>query len=236
MSSYNLLGDVYFVGDIHAQPRGVEYTIRSNNLTGANFIFLGDVGLGFGGNHKGPCKFLNKLAEETKNRFYIFRGNHDNPASYYEHKEELQKLFPAITVLQDFDELLLENGERGLVVAGAFSIDRIYRTEGMNWWRDELMHYDCVPQGHFDFVVAHSGITPPELRAGSAFFDSMCRKDPEAKRFIDEEQEYIGKVIDAVQPKHWYNGHFHVHSIFEHGDVPTVVHALDIDEVVLKTE
>lgn len=227
--TYHIDNDLYCVGDIHGQPQGIEYLIESYRLKDSSFILLGDVGMGFADNHRGPAKRLQKIAEDCNGTFYLFRGNHDNPASFTEHKQEIEESYSRVKVLQDFDEIITKDGERCLVIGGSVSIDRQYRVEGKNWWRGELIDYANVPTGHYDIVFSHTGPTPPMLRGGSPFFDSMIASDPYVKAAVEEENRQVERIVEAIKPKAWYNGHFHVHEFFEHGT--TRVYALDINEI-----
>lgn len=234
--NYKLNTEIYCVGDIHGQPQGLEYVIESEGIKNASFILLGDVGLGFGGNHIGPCTRLEKIAVATDNTFYIFRGNHDNPASFTEHKQEIMEKCPHVHVLEDFDVIETRDGKRALVIGGSVSIDRCYRVEGKNWWRGELIDYDGLSallkdnKEHYDYVFAHTGPTPPELVGGSPFFNSMIAQDKYVKDAVEKEQEYVLEALRTLKPSRWINGHFHIGRSFNVDG--TEVTALDIDDVL----
>lgn len=202
--------DAYVAGDIHGQPRFLQECIFREDVHDCAFIVLGDIGLGFDNNHKGCCKFLEKLGTETNITFYLFRGNHDNPESYKgKNKEETEAAFPHVVIMEDFDEIVLKDGREGIVVAGGISIDRVYRVEGRSYWRDELVNYAFIPERTYDFVVAHSGPTPPFLDPKNPLFTRMLTLDPDLVKVIKLEQDYFDMFIDKAKPKHWYNGHYH---------------------------
>lgn len=228
--------EIYCVGDIHGQPRAVANAVERLGLKDCALVFLGDIGLGFHGIHTGCCKFIEKnICEPFNITAYLMRGNHDNPESYNLHKEEIEKRFPHVKIMQDHDTVLTRTGKRGLVVPGSISIDRLYRIPGLSYWENELMDYSFIPEEHYDFVLAHGGPTPPVLSHHTGgLFDSMCEKDPDIKPEVDREQEYVNSVIDAATPSMWINGHYHVHEFFKHKD--TMVYALDCNELMLLPE
>lgn len=234
MSLIKITNNTYCVGDIHGQPSGMEYTIREKEIRDSSMILVGDIGLGFAGNHVGPCSRLEKIAAEFNLTFYLFRGNHDNPESFTLHREMLEKRFPHVKILNDFDVLELNDGQRALIIGGSVSIDKAYRKEGKNWWLGELIDYKNIPTEHYDMVISHSGPTPPLLQGGSPFFDGVREhcysKNASVGDVVKEEQEEIMRALQNIKPDLWVNGHFHVHEVFKVGN--TNVIALDIDEML----
>ena len=103
---------IRFIGDIHG-----DFPWYLNNIKDVeNSIQVGDFGLGFGDD---PLEYRNP--DYTKNHRFI-RGNHDNP--------EQCRLHPNWIA-----DGTIENGIA--FIGGASSIDRQWRTPGLNWWPDE---------------------------------------------------------------------------------------------------
>lgn len=234
MRTIKIANDTYCVGDIHGRPHEMECAIREKQIRDSSIILVGDIGLGFAGNHVGPCSRLEKIAAEFNLTFYLFRGNHDNPESFTIHREALENRFPHVKILNDFDVLELNDGQRALIIGGSVSIDKAYREEGKNWWLGELIDYKNIPKEHYDMVIAHSGPTPPLLHGGSFFFDSVCghcySKNASVGDVVKQEQEEIMRALQTINPDLWVNGHFHVHEVFKVGN--TNVIALDIAEIL----
>lgn len=245
--NYNLGQSLFFVGDIHGQPTAIGNTILDNDFQNSDFVILGDVGLGFYGNHLGPLKALERIAAKGNNRFYIFRGNHDNPESFSEERKALaEKKFGHITFLRDFDTVTLAGGKKGLVVPGALSVDRntcrytvvdgkavpVPRERGKQYWSDELMDYDkmAAVTEHYDFVLAHGGPTPPSL-PDTGFIARMEQNDPLLREDMEKEQLAVHSLIERVKPDFWINGHYHHSEVFNVGT--TTVVAVDQDAVAV---
>lgn len=106
------------------------------------------------------------------------------------------------------------HGQRWMALGGAHSIDRPKRTEGVDWWPEEVLTAEQAAAakagGPVDYLVTHdcpAGISMPGIR------------DPEPgqpKELYDElviEARYraqLRDVVVAVQPRRLFHGHYHV--------------------------
>lgn len=224
-------------GDIHGQVHKLTAAIDAADIRGRDVVILGDVGLGFFGNHTGPLPPLQRMAEARDLRFLIFRGNHDNPESYGEERRKAaESKFSRVKFLGEMDEVRLENGKTGLVVPGSLSVDRntcrldlelgcyVGRIEGKQYWRDETMDYDQLDRlaldiesgahPRYDFVLAHTCIVPPDISNGE-FMDFMKSRDPELEDDLAREQNAVHNFILKAKPAYWMAGHFHMASKFD---------------------
>lgn len=225
MNTYTIDRPIILAGDIHGQPRFLCSKLAEYDIKDSAIVLLGDIGLGFYDNHGGCCKFLNKEGQAHNNIFYLLRGNHDNPSSYNDtNKRIIEEKYPNVKVLQDFDVVVTKDGRRGIVVAGGISIDRQYRVVGKSYWRNELIDYSFVPEEQYDFVLAHSGPTPPSCDPSNPFFAKMVASDTGLVKILEEEQEYITKFIEKTKPAHWYNGHYHWRNSESFEFLGTIVH------------
>jgi hypothetical protein len=93
------------------------------------------------------------------------------------------------------------------VMGGAYSIDKIYRTEKISWWAEEVPSYQErsfalqmleLHNNKVDYIITHTG--PSSILGIKA---AMYGKLDEYTDFL---AEYVNKVVDF---KHWYFGHFH---------------------------
>lgn len=109
-----------FIGDVHGKYEQYKRIIKEVERS----IQVGDMGVGFirfgGANHG---SFSPNPPFDAMNPGHEFiRGNHDNP-----HVCKQQKLWiPDGTVRGDM-----------MLIGGAWSIDRVYRQSGYNWWPEE---------------------------------------------------------------------------------------------------
>lgn len=242
LSSYGY--NVFVAGDIHGQPQDLAGNVGKADIRDSAIIILGDVGLGFYGNHAGPVKYLHKTGLDRNNHYYIFRGNHDNPASWeHDVADKLEEKYSNIHFLRDMDTLLFSTGEKALIVPGAVSIDRKWavgkevrdkdtgelffkrlpRPEGKCWWSNETIRYDMVDsvKSGYDFVLAHTGPTPPSLRLSNDL-DKIAREyDSALPADIDEERKAIDSIIEKSSCHTWINGHYHVETYMPYnvGDI-----------------
>lgn len=250
-SSYG--DNIWLVGDIHGQPTNVAEAVADEDIRDAAIIIVGDIGLGFGipNNHVGPIPYLHRTAADRNNHYYIFRGNHDNPESWNEEvTADINKKYPNVHHLKDFDEIVLANGKTCLIVPGGISIDRNYavrfmgmqlpRKRGSQYWENETIDYLKIQEinKHYDYVIAHTGPTPPSLRKSEMIDRITIAYDSELKHDIEIERDAISDIIKKATPEKWINGHYHIETSskytqgdreFKEGD--TTVINLGIDEL-----
>jgi len=177
------------IGDVHGLF--IEYGELLEETRGVS-AQLGDMGLGFGRDHLFP---VNRDA-------YFIRGNHDDPSVCRSYEGYLGEWGV-------FDKVDL--GKSVFFVSGAWSIDREFRTEGRDWWRDEELGYmeferacstyaDTEP----DIVLSHdcpvkafenmaAGVRPVNTRTGSA----------------------LQHMFDSHRPELWVFAHHHVSMAFD---------------------
>ena len=91
---------------------------------------------------------------------------------------------------------------------GAYSTDRRYRTEGEDWFAEELPNKEEYEEGwnnlkkagfKVDYILTHSG--PREVLAGMGYGELS---DDEV-----ELRQYFQRVANNAEFKSWYFGHFH---------------------------
>lgn len=231
LTSYE--SNVYGAGDIHGLPSDLASEVAKKDIRNSAIIILGDVGLGFSGNHAGPLKYLNKVGKDRDNHYYFFRGNHDNPESWSdEYKDTYEKKYPNIHYLRDFDELKFFDGSNALIVPGAISVDRKWaisklvidkdtgeqryvnlpRVVGKHYWLDEPIRYSMINgiDKHYDMVLAHTGPTPPTLRSSDSLARIARKYDPALPADIATERKAIDDIIRKTSCRVWVNGHYHV--------------------------
>lgn len=213
--------NIFVAGDIHGYPRPLCSQIEEYGLRDSVFFLLGDIGLGFYGDHIGSIEFLNEEGLKYNNIFYLIRGNHDNPRSFTrKNKQKIEEQFSNVRLIGNFEDIELEfNGKKGLVVPGAISIDRARRVKNKSWWAKETINYKRIPKlkgKHYDFILAHSGPEPLYIRVDNAVEEIAERQDPALLIDLKEERTAIDSIIDLVKPLYWINGHYHKFASFQH--------------------
>lgn len=165
------------IGDIHADYNFYQSVIKDCE----NSIQVGDFGIGF-------KKDDFKRSENHK----FLRGNHDNPHLCKEHK----LCIPDGT---------MHNGI--FCVGGGWSIDRAWRTEGIDWWpEEELSITECnevinrYEEEKPEIVISHEG---PYEMIFRMFHDHKMLPPSRTSEMLEA-------MFKIHQPKEWYFGHWHL--------------------------
>ena len=116
---------------------------------------------------------------------------------------------------------------RFFTFGGAYSTDRMYRTEGVSWFPEETPDREEYEEGWYnlekadfqvDYILTHSG--PREVVAAMGYGEMS---DDEV-----ELRQYLQRVADNTEFTAWYFGHFH-----EDTEVEEMFYCLYDDIVVL---
>lgn len=184
------------IGDVHGKTGDYKRLVRSM-APGQRSIQIGDVGLGF------KDVRLHDMSDDHK----FFRGNHDNPAKCYASKH----------YLGDYGFLPEDNL---FWVAGAFSIDRERRTEGISWWPDEQLSYQelsavisLYTKLKPKYVISHEA----PARAGRFMLSKQMGSYFTAKFECcnSRTNQALQSMFEIHHPKEWVFGHYHVSETFE---------------------
>lgn len=173
--------EITFIGDVHGCFN------QYNELTSRypNTIQLGDLGIGF------PPEIANEDYIEKYPNHRFIRGNHDNP-------KECRKLN---TYLGDYGYL---HGLGIFYVSGAYSIDRIRRTEDIDWWRDEeLSESDCE-----DVIEMYEKIKPAIVISHDCPYDVYPYIGTRAEK-RSRTSGLLNIMFALHRPREWIFGHHH---------------------------
>lgn len=129
-------------------------------------------------------------------------------------------------------------GLRWLALGGAHSVDRLFREPGLSWWKEEAITYEQVlaakAGGPADVLISHdapSGVVIP----GIDDRDPPAWIPPLELIRANEHRQQLRRVVDFVQPRAIFHGHYHANyearPDFGYGEVWTV--GLDCDEATL---
>lgn len=141
-------------------------------------------------------------------------GNHDNHAFWAEQPTErwngglIQRLPEAPNVIHLMrGEYYTIDGMTMWCMGGAESIDKIYRTEGVTWWREEIPStketwhgFDMLEEhgNKVDLILTH---TLPQMLMPIYFRDISPIDDPTGV--------YLNEIYRRVEFKQWLCGHMH---------------------------
>lgn len=154
--------------------------------------------------------------------FLCVHGNHEiRPANIPSYKLKdwrggrvwVEDKYPSLLFAKD-GEIFDLDGQKCLVIGGAYSVDRAYRlARGYGWWPDEqpseiIKRYaeSRIDEEHIDIVLSHT--CPFRLEPVEAFLPMIDQKD------IDSSTELWLDMIEerllAQGYKAWYCGHWHI--------------------------
>ena len=97
------------------------------------------------------------------------------------------------------------DGKKFFVFGGASSHDKEHRTEGKNWWKDEMpseQEYSNAENNlkknnyKFDYVITHSAPTSIQTEIAPTYE-------------INELTEFLEKIKNSVVCEKWFFGHYH---------------------------
>lgn len=167
-----------FIGDVHSQFDIYLKLIENSEES----VQVGDFGIGF---NKNPVDAY----DTAKHRF--IRGNHDFPAG----------------CLQEPNYIADGHVERDMMfVGGALSIDRAFRTEGIDWWRDEELSMNDLYIMYDKYVM-----NKPRVMVAHEFPETITNYFPLMKfRDNSRTRECFEAMFAHHKPELWIGGHWHL--------------------------
>lgn len=185
---------IRFIGDVHGKFGPYKTLIKDVPFS----IQVGDMGVGF--RHYTPMRELVTSQNPpfdamSKGRHLFLRGNHDNPSVCRKQRYWI----PDGTYLDD----------KIFCVGGAVSIDRAYRTEGLDWWADE----ECS-RAELDAIVDRYIRLKPEIVCTHEVPESVATELLAAFNKVkitdgSRTRQAFESMLHHHQPKYWVFGHWH---------------------------
>jgi hypothetical protein len=223
---------VAFAGDWHANTGYARRAIRHAAHLGAEVIVhLGDFGYEFA-----PA-YLDRVTTALRNsgiELWFVDGNHEKfpvLSSFPIQADGRRRLTDRVYHLPRGFRWQW-SGVSFLALGGAYSIDRAWRTPGVSWWpEEEITEGDignATAGGPVDVLVAHdcpTGVPIPGLE------DSADRWPPMDLIKAVNHRLRVLRVVQAVQPRVVWHGHYHTSydAEVDLGYGPVEVHGRDCD-------
>lgn len=180
------------IGDIH----GAFYQYQTCVNDAEYSIQLGDFGIGFGQGDQWH-ESVNDFHQSGNHKF--IRGNHDDPEFCRKH------------MVGYIADGVIENNV--MFVGGAWSIDRDFRTPGVDWWRNEELSANQMDQVFATYCVAKPDVMIthdcPTLVAYHMFVRSGLRTYGDSTLYLTRTGELFQRMFEVHQPKFWFHGHWH---------------------------
>lgn len=212
----------YITGDTHREFEKVYELCENNSTTQEDvLIILGDVGINY---------YLNAsdiaLKEELSLlpiTLFCLQGNHEqrpaNIPSYVEKEWNegivyYEEEYPNLLFAKD-GEIYNLDGNKCLVLGGAYSVDKYYRlANNLEWFEDEQPSDEIKEYAEqklneanwsVDFVFSHT--TPYDYMPTWAFIPGL-----EQSRVDNSTEEWLQEIENNLSYREWFAGHFHVDS------------------------
>jgi predicted phosphohydrolase len=185
------------IGDVHGKTDQYQKMLRQRFST-EQTIQIGDMGFGF---PRTPGLHKDIMGDNHK----WFRGNHDDPA----------KCRATIGYLGDYGFLPEDNL---FYIAGAYSIDYMWRIPGHSWWPDEELSWteldaaiELYKEKKPRFVISHEA---PGSVAAWLLQTVVPGFRPE-KLVQTRTGSAMDRMLDYHRPEEWVFGHYHIDKSFE---------------------
>jgi predicted phosphodiesterase len=176
--------EVLLIGDVHGKYDRYHKIIRQTDRYPYT-IQLGDFGFNY-----------DTLKNVDPNNHKILGGNHDNYS--------IVNNFPHF--LGDYGNFSL-NGIDFFYYRGAWSIDRIYRTEGLDWWPQEQNNIDAFLKAR----ELYRETKPDIVLTHDCPLDIIHYLLPLGSKIYENNTTWVlQEFFNIHQPKIWRFGHYHI--------------------------
>lgn len=195
---------VLLLGDTHGNTGWVrELALPIANSVSADAIFqLGDFGYWDTGG-----EFVNTVSRSSI-PFYFIDGNHENHPRLPVERGKVVNLTGNLHYVPR-GSVLNWDGVKVLAVGGAHSIDRAYRTPGIDWFPEEDISEEdvrfAVSSLTCDVMLAHDAPSTAKLPLVTPY-DAVWRAELPA---CEANRERVSVIVDAVKPSLYVHGHYH---------------------------
>lgn len=206
---------------------------REDEFTKEDYLIIcGDVGV---------CGFSASEEKETRNILrglpvttLFIDGNHENFEQLNSYGVDMWNGGKVHFIEDDIIHLMRGqvfciDGIKFFTFGGAYSIDKMYRSEGISWFPEEIPSREEYEEGwsnleksgfQVDYILTHTG--PREIVAEMGYVE-LSDEEVELRQFLQ-------RVADNTDFTAWYFGHFH-----EDAEVEEMFFCLYDEIVVLKT-
>ncbi len=136
-------------------------------------------------------------------------GNHEDHWAIRD--RETDELAPNVIFKPRGSIITLSDGRKILFMGGADSIDKMYRTEGDTWFREEVITQTDLmglPNVKIDIFITHT--CPAELHS------IMVKGYPQ--KYMEPSNHALSTLWEIYKPKLWYFGHWHQYKVGNIGD------------------
>lgn len=209
---------IYVTGDLHGHINISKLNIKNfpeqKNLTKNDYVIVcGDFGLVW--NNSKEELYWRKWLDDKNFTTLFCDGNHENYDLLNQYPVEqwnggkIHRISDTIIHVMR-GQIFTIDGLKFFVMGGAVSVDKVYRTEHISWWKEEMPNFKEMNEGldnlkkcnnEVDYIISHTCSTET-LRVIS----NLWGFTPKPK---DSLNKYFDVIEKEIKYKHWYFGHFH---------------------------
>lgn len=183
---------ITLIGDVHGKYEQYHKIIR-NTEKHPYTLQVGDFGFKY-----------DTLKNVDSTRHLILPGNHDNYSICYEYSH----------FMGDYGYTRLNTIEF-FYYRGAYSIDRQYRTIGIDWWQEEQVSID-------QFIKARElyRIVKPKIVITHDCPESIAQYllRPDQRQYQNTTGWALQELFNIHEPERWFFGHWHMSKTIKHGN------------------
>lgn len=219
--SWDAGGRVAIAGDWHGSIIWVQSAIPRlhRRLPDVSTVLhLGDFGIfreRHGSGFLAPVDFWCQSASIS--RVLVTPGNHEDwgelASRFAEQPGEAVQLSRAVWVFPRGFRFVL-GGHSWLSFSGAASVDREFRTEGVEWWAEEtpteLDVEQAIASGPVDVMLTHETVDGGTREVDSILATNPMGWPPAALAYSAESRRRLTQLWNAVRPTVLAHGHLHV--------------------------
>ena len=215
---------IYITGDTHREFERILDFCKTNKTSKDDvLLILGDAGINYYGEQDIEIK---ETLKELPITLFCIQGNHEerpeNIKSYklidkFGGKVFIEDEYPNILFAKD-SEIYDFNGNKTLVIGGAYSIDKEERLlYGYHWFKDEQPSDDTRQKvlevlkqrnNQIDIILTHT--CPFKYLPHEMFIAGVDQNK------VDQSTEkYFDLIEEKIEYKNWYCGHFHTDKVID---------------------
>lgn len=202
---------IYVTGDLHG---GRGYRFNNVDIRDDDYVIIcGDFGKVW--DDTSVEKKELDLFSKKKGTYLFVDGNHENFPLIYSYPEEewnggkIHRIRHNILHLERGYVFTIE-GKKIFVMGGGTSIDKMYRIDGISWWKEEMPTREEFDRGFsnldkvnwkVDYVCTHA--------APNNAHDLVIKRMNSTYKTHDDLTCYLESIDSKLEYKQWFFGHYH---------------------------
>jgi len=208
----------FITGDKHGNFHEVIlFALRNATERSDTLIILGDAGINYFADERDVI--LKKQLHQLLLTLLCVHGNHERRPETIDTYEETERFGGNVYIEKKFPNLLFAkdgeiydfNGRKCLVIGGAYSVDKYYRREGLDWWADEQPSDEIKKRieqkldgvnWQIDAVFSHT--CPARYIPYECFLESIDQSTVDRST-----EDWLDEIEKRLEYKEWYCGHWH---------------------------